>query len=146
DLSPGAVHLARHHTHRVDPEQLAAAVAGLDAQWMLRLEQDLYGTEIEVDGLGDVTGTTRHTVWSEVYPCPSCSRPVVLWAVAEPARPLTKWIQCEPCHAHFDRTTVRPTGSVPAHLVVKPSFGGKLVSGELTEAGQAKLDQIAGKR
>ncbi len=146
DLSPGAVHLARNHTHRVDPEKLAAAVAGLDARWMLRLEQDLYGTEIAVDGLGDVTGTTRHTVWSEVYPCPSCNHPVVLWDVAEPDRPLTKGVQCDVCRALFDRTTVRPVGSVPAHVVVKPSFGGKLVGGELTEAGQAKLDQIAGKR
>ncbi len=146
DLSPGAVHLARNHTRRVDPEQLAAAVAGLDARWMLRLEQDLYGTEIQVDGFEHITGTTRHTVWSEVYPCPSCDYPVVLWDVAEADRPLSKWIRCEACRDYFDRTTVRPAGSVPAHVVVKPSFGGKLVSGDLTASGRAKLEQIGAKR
>lgn len=146
DLSPGAVHLARNHTRRVDPELLAAVVAELDARWMLRVEQELYGTEVQSDTLGVVTGTSRHTVWSEVYPCPSCRRPVVLWDVTEPERPLSRWVQCRGCDEEFDRTDVRPSGSVPAHVVVKPALGGKLVGGELTAQGLTALERIGSKR
>jgi 16S rRNA G966 N2-methylase RsmD len=146
DLSPGAVHLARNHTRRVDPEQLAAAVAALDSRWMLRLEQNLYGAEIYNDGYGIVTGTARHTVWSEVYPCPKCRQPVVLWDVTDPERPLSRWINCRSCKDYFDRTDVRPSEFVPAHVVVKPSFGGKLVGGELTDHGWWTLEQVNAKR
>jgi len=145
DLSPGAVHLARNHTRRVDPEQLAAAVSNLDQQWMLRLERELYATEINV-GNDTLTGLARHTVWSEVYPCPKCSEAVVLWAVADPERPLSRSITCDACDENFDRTNVRPCGSVPAHVVVEPSAGGKLIGGRLTDRGLARLEEISAKR
>lgn len=146
DLSPGAVHLARNHTRRVDPEQLGAAVSLLDGRWMLHVEQDLYGTEIYNDGGGIVTGTARHTVWSEVYACPNCLQSVVLWDVADPERPLARWVKCKTCDDYFDRTAMRPIGSVPAHVVVKPSFGGKLVGGEMTDHGRSMLERIHARR
>ena len=58
DLSPGAVHLARNHTRRVEPQRLREAVAELDRRWMHQVEQDLYQTTITPD----ISGLARHTI------------------------------------------------------------------------------------
>jgi len=145
DLSPGAVHLARNHTRRVDPAQLVAALADFDARWMRRMERDLYATSVHTDH-GEVEGIARHTIWSEVYLCPCCKQPVVLWDVSAPERPLPRSINCRTCNDWFDRTSGRPLGSVPSHVVVKPDGGGKLVGGDLTDVAQDRVDQIGRKR
>lgn len=145
DLSPGAVHLARNHTRRVDPAQLAAAVADLDGRWMRSMETDLYATSVLTDH-GVIEGVARHTIWSEVYPCSSCAQPVVLWDVSEPDAPLPRRVCCPTCNDSFDRTAIHPMGSVPAHVVVKPSDGGKLVGGDPTEVALDRIEQIGRKR
>lgn len=142
DLSPGAVHLSTNHTRHVDPERLLGAVAALDAAWMLKYEQDLYAASVD----GGPSGLVRHTLWSEVYECPSCRKPVVLWEVCEPDQPLPRVIECRSCRNEFDRTARRSVGSVPAHVVVSPEGGGKLVSGAPAEATLADLDRIDRRR
>ena len=102
DLSPGAVHLARNHTRRVSPELLTEAVAALDRSWMRRTERDLYWSSIDTDN-GVIHGLARHTVWSEVYECPTCASEIVLWDATEPDRPLPRDIRCDGCRWWFDR-------------------------------------------
>lgn len=145
DLSPGAVHLAHNHTHRVEHERLIDAVARIDKQWMRAAELDLYRTEVLVGG-EVVDGLARHTIWSEVYPCPGCGSSVVLWEVTEPERPLLREIGCEACGIFFDRTSVLPIGSVPSHVVVKPTSGGKLVGGPMTRIASDHLDEVSRRR
>lgn len=145
DLSPGAVHLAHNHTHRVDQAHLVEAVERIDKQWMRAAEADLYATEIVVEGQV-VDGLARHTIWSEVYTCPSCGRDVVLWEVTEPDRPLPREIYCDSCGSNFDRTSFLPSGSVPSHVVVKPTAGGKLVGGPMTSVASDHLDRVGRRR
>lgn len=143
DLSPGAVHLARNHTRRVDPSRLRAAVAELDRRWMVRTERDLYQATISNP---TSSGLARHTLWSEVYPCPSCSTAVVLWEVSEPDAPIPRDIRCPTCRTWFDRTSVRPTGSLPVHVVLKPDTGGKLCGGTPTDETLLRLDRASQRR
>lgn len=142
DLSPGAVHLSLNHTRRVEPDLLAAAVSEMDHRWMERYERDLYAAALD----SGEEGTARHTLWSEVYECPVCKRPVVLWEVCEPDQPLPRAIECLACRTEFDRTARRPVGSVPAHLVLSPDGGGKLASGDPTEATLEQLERIGRRR
>jgi hypothetical protein len=142
DLSPGAVHLARNHTRRVEPQRLRDAVADFDRRWMLQVERDLYQTTIAPD----ISGLARHTIWSETYPCPACREPVVLWDVSEPDAPLPREIACPRCGTWFDRTSVRPAGSRAVYVVVKPDRGGKLVGSPPAEETLARLDQIRRRR
>ena len=112
---------------------------------MLRMEQALYATSIE-NGSGVVGGLARHTIWSEVYACPACQSPVVLWDVADPGAPLSRQILCDACRHAFDRTADRPIASIPVAVVVAPSSGGKLIQGHPTEEALAKLEQIGRRR
>ncbi len=145
DLSPGAVHLARNHTHRVSPELLAEAVAVLDSSWMRRIERDLYWSSIDADD-GIVYGLARHTVWSEVYECQSCKSAVVLWDAAEPDRPLPREIRCDICKRRFDRTRGLPIASVPRWLTLAPESGGKLVHGDPTVDTLHRIEEIGHRR
>lgn len=142
DLSAGSVHLSRNHTRPVEPERLSAAVNGLDRRWMVAAENRLYSADLD-DGQ---SGLTRHTIWSEVYPCPGCSKPVVLWEVSNPDRALPREIQCPACRQDFSRTLVAPIGSIPVEVVLKPSDGGKLVRGAPSEATLDHLDRLARQR
>lgn len=143
DLSPGAIHLTRNHTRRVEPQKLRDAVAAFDRQWMERVERDLYQVSIVSP---KTSGLARHTIWSETYLCPSCREQVILWDVIEPDAPLPRDIVCPGCGTRFDRTTVRPTGSRAVHVVAKPDDGGKLVGGRLTDEALVSLDRISRRR
>ena len=145
DLSPGAVHLARNHTRRVSPELLAEAVAVLDRSWMRRTERDLYWSSVDTDD-GVIHGLARHTVWSEVYECPSCASEIVLWDAAEPDRPLPRDIRCGSCRWWFDRRGGVPIASRPRWLTLAPQSGGKLVHGDPTEDALHRIDKIGGRR
>ena len=145
DLSPGAVHLARNHTRRVSPELLAEAVAVLDRSWMRRTERDLYWSSVDTDD-GVIHGLARHTVWSEVYECPSCASEIVLWDAAEPDRPLPRDIRCGSCRWWFDRRGGVPIASRPRWLTLAPESGGKLVHGDPTEDALHRIDKIGGRR
>jgi len=141
DLSPGAVHIARNATRRVDRSQLVDALAKMDHSWMRGLERDLYSTEITSES-GNRRGLARHTVWSEVYPCPSCSQSFVLWDHIQPDRPLPRRVRCVACSQEFDRTSVRPTASIPRWQSVEPDGGGRLVHGEPTTPSVRRMDEI----
>ena len=145
DLSPGAVHLARNHTRRVSPELLAEAVAVLDRSWMRRTERDLYWSSVDTDD-GVIHGLARHTVWSEVYECPSCASEIVLWDASEPDRPLPRDIRCGSCRWWFDRRGGVPIASRPRWLTLAPQSGGKLVHGDPTEDALHRIDKIGGRR
>ena len=145
DLSPGAVHLARNHTRRVSPELLAEAVAVLDRSWMRRTERDLYWSSVDTDD-GVIHGLARHTVWSEVYECPSCASEIVLWDAAKPDRPLPRDIRCGSCRWWFDRRGGVPIASRPRWLTLAPESGGKLVHGDPTEDALHRIDKIGGRR
>ncbi|MCY4630683.1 MAG: DNA methyltransferase [bacterium] len=141
DLSPGAVHLARNHTRRVSPELLTDAVASLDRSWMRRTERDLYWSSVSTDD-GVICGLGRHTVWSEVYECPSCESAVVLWDATAPDRPLPRRIRCHSCRRSFDRTRGAAIASVPRRMTVAPESGGKLVHGEPTASTLHRIDEV----
>ena len=145
DLSPGAVHLARNHTRRVSSEMLAEAVAALDCSWMRRAEHALYRSSVDADD-GVVHGLARHTVWSEVYQCPTCVSEIVLWDVAEPDRPLPRYIRCDGCKLWFDRRCGVPISSVPRWLTLAPESGGRLVHGGPTAEALRCIDEIGQRR
>ena len=145
DLSPGAVHLARNHTRRVSPEMLSEAIAALDRSWMRHTERDLYWSSVNTDD-GTVHGLARHTVWSEVYQCPSCESVIILWDIAEPDRPLPREIQCDNCRRGFDRTRGAPIASLPQWLTLAPESGGKLVHGEPTANALDRIKEIEQRR
>lgn len=145
DLSPGAVHLARNHTRRVDIEQISDTLELFDSGWMRRYERDLYQSSA-LTAEGSVSGLARHTVWSEVYACPSCESPVILWEVTDPGAPLGRQIHCPTCQAAFDRTSVRPRCSVPCQVAISPDGGGKLVHGALTSGATHRIEQLSRRR
>ena len=145
DLSPGAVHLARNHTRRVSPELLSEAVSALNRSWMHRIERDLYWSSADTDD-GIVHGLMRHTVWSEVYECPSCESAIVLWDATEPDRPLPREVQCEICKRWLDRMRSAPITSVPRWLTLAPESGGKLVHGDLTLSTRHRIEEIGRRR
>lgn len=145
DLSPGAVHLARNHTRRVDPSVLTGAVDGFDRRWMQKFETALYATSVVTEH-GVVSGVARHTVWSEVYDCKRCAEPVVLWDVTDAERSIPRTIQCPSCGSQFDRTHCTPSASLPAHVIVKPDGGGKLLGGPATNVALDHLSAIGRKR
>ncbi len=145
DLSPGAVHLARNHTRRVSPEQLAEAVAALDRSWMRRTERDLYWSSVDTDD-GVIQGLARHTVWSEVYECPTCASEIVLWDATEPDRPLPRDIRCGGCRWWFDRRGGVAIASVPRWITLAPESGGKLVHGDPTTEALDRIDKVGRRR
>ncbi len=147
DLSPGAVHLARNHTRSVRPDRLAAAITEFDTTWMDRAERDLYTSSLTTPDGDVVAGLTRHTVWSEVYECPTCSNDVVLWDVAAASSgPIRRTIDCDRCHHRFDRTSQRPVRTEPANMAIDPEGGGKLVHGTPTSAASDRIAQIRRRR
>ena len=145
DLSPGAVHLARNHTRRVSPEQLAEAVTTLDRSWMRRTERDLYWSSVDTDD-GVIHGLARHTVWSEVYECPTCASEIVLWDATEPDRPLPRDIRCSGCRWWFDRRGGVAIASVPRWITLAPESGRKLVHGDPTTEALDRIDKIGRRR
>ena len=145
DLSPGAVHLARNHTRSVSLEQLLEAIATLDHSWMRRTERDLYWSSIDTDD-GVVHGLARHTVWSEVYECPTCASEIVLWDATEPDQPLPREIRCDGCRGWFDRRGGVPIASVPRWITLAPEAGGKLVHGDPTVDALSRIDKIGHRR
>ena len=145
DLSPGAVHLARNHTRRLSPELLTEAVAALDRSWMRRTERDLYWSSVDTDD-GVVHGLARHTVWSEVYECPTCASEIVLWDATEPDRPLPRDIRCDGCRWWFDRRGGVSIASIPRWITLAPESGGKLVHGDPTAEALSRIDKIGHRR
>jgi 16S rRNA G966 N2-methylase RsmD len=143
DLSPGAAHLSRNHTRWVDPQCLLRATADFDRRWMRRVERDLYAASLAHEG---ISGLTRHTIWSEAYPCPTCRARVVLWDVADPEFPLPRAVTCPGCQQAFDRTTVHPAASLPVHVVLEPDGGGKLVAGAPSAQTLDRMQRLTQRR
>ena len=140
-----AVHLARNHTRRVSPSLLAEAVDVLDRAWMHRTERDLYWSSVDTND-GVVHGLARHTVWSEVYECPSCASAVALWDVAEPDRPLSREIDGDSCGRWFDRRRRVSVASIPRWLTLAPESGGKLVHGDPTAEALHRIETVERRR
>lgn len=145
DLSPGAIHLARNHTRSVCPDLLTEAVAVFDRSWMRRTERNLYWSSVNTDA-GVIDGLMRHTVWSEVYKCPSCESEVVLWDAAEPDRPLPRDIRCDNCRRWFNRKGGIPIASVPRWMTIAPESGGRLIHGDPIASTLHQIDKVRGRR
>ncbi len=145
DLSPGAVHIARNLTRRVSPVELIEALNTLDRTWMRRAERNLYSSSINTEN-GVIRGLARHTVWSEVYECGTCTSEIVLWDVTEPDCPLPRLIECDACGDPFDRRRSTPIASVPRQLTIEPEFGGKLVDGNPTSDALERISKIERRR
>lgn len=147
DLSPGATHLARNHTRRVEPQSLRDAIDRLETSWMTALEADLYNSSITTDTGEQIEGTARHTVWSEVYECPNCSTEVVLWdAATASSGPLRRQLECLSCTVTFDRTRQRPVRSEPANIALSPKAGGKLIHGDPSAQARDRIGVLGRRR
>jgi len=117
DLSPGAVHLARNHTSRVEPRRVLEALEGMERSWMRRTERSVYGAFCPTCGS---PGVTRHVIWSDVYACARCEAEVVVWDVASGTEGhVPRALLCPRCRSAVPRAGMRPRRSEPAHIVVE---------------------------
>jgi hypothetical protein len=100
DLSPMATFMQANYTSAVDPslflrcaEQIAAAFAS-DCGWM-------YQTEVKPGSLAQI----NYTVWSDVFVCPSCSRPLVFWDACVDAESgeIKETFKCPECSANLKK-------------------------------------------
>jgi DNA modification methylase len=115
DLSPGAVHLARNHTRRVDPESVQTQLQALESH-MDRLESQLYSC---ICPACSGPALTRHLIWSDVLPCPACSAETVLWDVAGEGGRVPRVLPCASCGHPQDRGGRMYDLSVPTQLTAK---------------------------
>lgn len=120
DLSVGAVHLASNMTAGLDPGALADAGRGVLAA-LTRSYRSWYGTVGRDGGPAQIDWT----LWSEVYACPCCDEPSVLWDVAvdrDRGVVAPEW-ECSGCGGHVSKRTGKPLGAVPAWMSVTDAEG-----------------------
>ena len=142
DLSPGAVHLARSHTTRLDPERLTAALAEFDRSWMLARERSLYGVRCPTC---QSAGITRHVIWSDVFLCPGCGCEVVAAQVAgDGDGNVPRTLVCPACGGRVRRAGEPATGSRPVRMSVACGAACRtLQTSPITPEAEALLDLIA---
>ncbi|MGH2769479.1 MAG: DNA methyltransferase [Actinomycetota bacterium] len=137
DLSPGAVHLARNHTHRGDPTRLLAGLNGLDEEWMSQRERELY---VETCPRCRALGLVRHTIWSDVITCRSCGEEIVLWDFADENGRVPRSLRCPSCSRWAPRAGVAPVRSEPVSLTVACGGGCRtLQTGPATAEARRRL-------
>ncbi len=111
DISPGAVHIARGYTGRVNPDHFGQAASGLLEQ-LEPLEEFLYRTP---DGL------VEYAVWSDVYQCSTCGREILFWeaAVDHEAGAVNRTLSCPIGHGPFKKTELRWMRSEPVQRNIR---------------------------
>ncbi len=111
DISPGAVHIARGYTGRVNPDHFGQAASGLLEQ-LEPLEEFLYRTP---DGL------VEYTVWSDVYQCSTCGCEILFWeaAVDHEAGAVNRTLSCPIGHGPFKKTELRWMRSEPVQRNIR---------------------------
>jgi SAM-dependent methyltransferase len=141
DLSPGAVHLARNHSRRVDPSALKSALNVFDREWMVAAERQLYAT---VCPTCQRHAITRHTIWSEVHACPECKAQLVVWSFAdEDDGSIPRTLTCSRCHRNVARSGAIPLRSQPVHFVVDCPHCPSLQRGDLSAAQVRRIREFA---
>ena len=111
DLSPAAVHIAYNYCTPVDIAALKREFERIKVA--VKEEFDwLYGTTCDRCG---GPATIQYTVWSDVFECGRCRKPLVLWDLA--VDPQTGKVQheftCPTCNAAWRKTDLRWLDSVP---------------------------------
>lgn len=142
DLSPGAVHLARSHTTRLDPERLRAALAEFDQAWMLTRERSLYGVSCPTC---HSPGITRHMIWSDVLACPDCGSEVVAAEEAgEGDGSVPRTLVCPACGSRVQRAGASPKRSRPVRMTVAcGSTCRTLQTSPISPEAEALLERVA---
>lgn len=142
DLSPGAVHLAHNHVHRVDPARLLGEVARFGTTWMHRRERNLYATTCPTCA---GPGLVRHTIWSDVVGCDRCGHEIVLWDVGQhDDGHVPRTLTCPGCRGRVSRAGAVPLRSAPAHVTVACRSGcPKLQSGPVDETTLRRLQRLS---
>ena len=142
DLSPGAVHLARSHTTRLDPERLTDALVELDRSWMAARERSLYGVSCPTC---HSPGITRHVIWSDVFSCPGCGAEVVAAeAAGEGDGNVPRTLVCPACGGRVRRAGAPATGSRPVRMAVACGAACRtLQTSPITPEAEALLERIA---
>lgn len=144
DLSPGAVHLARNHTHTMDPQRLIDAMAELEARWMARRERDLYTCNCPTCGS---PALARHTIWSETATCPSCFLEVTLWDLREERGQIPRRIRCSRCGEEMDRAGTEPSATRAVQVTADCQGDcSTLQTGDVQERLRSFLADIASRR
>lgn len=112
DLSAGAVHLAYNHCTPCDPDGLIQAFQEIATQCEGEFRW-LYGTRCD-----SCNGPARiiYTLWSDVFTCVQCSKPLVLWdlGVDKKLGRVAEEIRCPRCRKkNRKRLLRRYSGAVP---------------------------------
>jgi 16S rRNA G966 N2-methylase RsmD len=111
DLSVGAAHLAFNHVMPCDPAALEEAFERVAEQCEGEFRW-LYGTRCDRCG---GPATILHTLWSDVYTCPTTRGRIVLWdAGVDDTGRIADEIKCPRCRKrHTKRSLVRRGPAVP---------------------------------
>lgn len=137
DVSPAAVHISRNYVTPCDPNELVAA--GERVHRAVRSTMAFLYDAVESTG---ARATVEHTVWSDVYSCPSCREEWTFWeataqVVGREAGKLVRCPRCRACHRKSDLTWVR---EAPVVSSTSSDAGGRQDKHDLTAA---ELDLIA---
>jgi DNA modification methylase/transcriptional regulator with XRE-family HTH domain len=107
DVSPAAVHISRNYVTPCDPALLTEA-----GERLYRAVRSTMNSLYDVVGSDGSRMTVEHTVWSDVYQCPSCREQWTFWEATaqEIGREAAREIPCPRCrvgHAKRDLVWVR---------------------------------------
>lgn len=140
DLSPFATFLAYNHCAYVDATELRAALRAVLEKVRPALEP-LY--RAACPGCGS-PATIRYVVWSDVFRCPACRKPYVLWdAAMDAARRVLSKFRCPHCRKLIRKQLDDRMGSRPVAMEVKCPNGcstREVPVGESCHAGRSDTD------
>lgn len=116
DLSPFATFLAYNHCAYVDVAELRTVLRAVLEKVRPAVEP---AYRVECPGCGS-RATIRYVVWSDVFRCPACYKPYVLWdaAISVRRRVLSRF-RCPHCRTLIRKQLQDRIGSRPVAMEVK---------------------------
>lgn len=139
DLAPGAVHLARNHTHPVHPQTLASAMQELTSA-MAKVEATIYASHCPTCGQAD---TLRHMVWTDVHTCGNCAAPIRVWDQTDITGGSSRTLTCAACGHRQTRSGVAGVQNAPAEKAVACRSCSKLQRGPADAADLTVLAAVS---
>ncbi len=134
DLSPFATFLAYNHCAYVDAAELRAALRLVLEKVRPTLEP-MY--RVECPRCSSPT-TIRYVVWSDVFRCPACRKPYVLWdAAVDAARRVLSEFRCPHCRKSIRKRFDDRIGSRPVAMEIKCPNGCSVREVPVEESGDA---------
>lgn len=133
DLSPAAVHIARNYTAPCDPKAFRAAFDRLKSL-----------VEPTMAWLYTPIGAQRpieYTVWSDVFLCDACDRPVSYWAALHHGEGAE--LVCPTCTAILRKSDMKWIGEEPVQTHVAGD-GRRMVQHAPTTAERALIEEVEG--